>query len=148
MSINDEQKFIMIDGMKLEKVSVKQIKALRNTKKSLLIVKNHKRYYYAEVEKDFSGIRDDRFKSHMCGIPCKRLKPLSDEAGGCEKVRKSSKEIEDFEWIKIGYETLNTSRGFFVVCDCDHYEKEKRKRLSNYEIMKAKKNIAELYLKQ
>ena len=54
--------------------------------------------------------------------------PLSYEAGGCEKVRESSKGIEDFPWIKRGYETLNTDRKFFVVCKCNHYEEEKKEK--------------------
>lgn len=150
MTSNNKQDFIMIDGMKLEKISIEEIKEYRKKSKSLLIVKrNVKDYYIGEVDKNFSGINDSKFKSHKCGVPCKRLMPLSYEAGGCEKVRESSKGIEDFSWIKKGYETLNTDRKIFVVCKCNHYEEEEeRKRPSSYEINRARRNIAELYLKQ
>lgn len=118
------------DGIKrsftLKEVSDEELKAYRNSGTPGFVLKMDEKMYYARIPVNLNLVTANLLGSHMCAhskTVCKRLSALSDEEGGCAKVRECSCCIERYDWITRGYETFGTKKDVFVVISCNHFEK-------------------------
>ena len=148
ISINSEYKNITIgeETYPLMEVSRAEIETLRLSGKPGLVIKKNSRVFYAELPS--SKMEDVRVRvnggTHMCGA-CHRLSAVSDEEGGCAKVRAYSRGIENFKFIILGVETFNTQNDIFNVYKCTHWCPfvDKPKTLTPTQRAKVKLTIAQ-----
>ena len=113
-----------IDSYELREILKEKLNILRNRNIPIFILKENDRYYFAFVPYDFKLTGAIKVE-HRCAPRtslCKRLSPKPDCEGGCRKVRTTKKRLEQFSWIKSGYETINTEFECFVVIKCEHQE--------------------------
>lgn len=131
----------------LMEVTPEELYSFRKSQVSSFVLKVDGKLYYTNIPHDLNLVSSAILGAHKCAIAgheCKRLSAASDENGGCAKVRKHSKYIERYPWIKTGYETFNTERDSFVVVSCSHYEEcPPRKNFSLGEINSAKLALAQ-----
>lgn len=109
----------------LKEVSNEELRTYRKSGNPGFVLKLGEKLYYTELTEDISLFAMDLLGKHKCvdgDKICKRLSALSDEEGGCAKVREFSTGIERYDWIAKGYETFGTKHDAFVVVECDHYE--------------------------
>lgn len=109
----------------LKEVSSEELVTYRKSGVPGFVLKLGDKFYYTELMADISLFALNILGQHKCvcgETVCKRLSALSDEEGGCAKVRDFSYGIERYEWITKGYETFGTKHDMFVVVECDHYE--------------------------
>lgn len=114
-----------IEHMCLEFVEVtpKELAYYRRKKIPSFVLKAGDKLYYTTIPKNITFLGTDILGSHMCGQQCCHLSPVSDEEGGCAKVRNYATFIEKYPWIKKGYETFGTRVDSFVVVECSHYKR-------------------------
>ena len=135
----------------LKEISVKEIKALRKSTKCIFLYKNNGKYYYTEMPTRLH-IWELDVGEHQCASAnndCKRLSAKSDEEGGCKKVRDHKLELENFPFIKRGYQVFNTQDNCFVVLDCANHETISARYVNNqnFDISKlAIKNFRDFHL--
>jgi len=107
----------------LLEVSKENLKRIRNAGISGFVLKEGEHYFFTTVPEDMYLGQNRIFYGHMCSYAegCSRLTAASDEDGGCAKVRRYAKEIEEYPWITRGYETLNVHHPALVVGECHQY---------------------------
>lgn len=122
----------------LTEISLNELKRFRKEKVPSFVLKVDDKFWHARIPKYVSFGYSNILGNHLCCTNghtlCKRLSSASDERGGCAKVRAHSKGIEDFPWIKSGYETFGMipNNNVFVVVACEHYEEtEDKPRIRN-----------------
>ena len=106
---------------KLTEVNLSELKKFRDGYDPCFVLKKDERYYVTYVPFGINLMPYKLISSHKCAI-CSHLSAASDENGGCSKVRALSIGIEDFPYIKYGYETFNTKVDLFVVIKCDNFK--------------------------
>ena len=109
----------------LSQIEAEELGKIREQETPGFVLKMNGNLYYTEVPSEISFLGSNILGVHRCATQnkeCKRLSALDDEEGGCAKVRNKSVRIEDYEWIKEGYETFNTLHDAFVVGNCLHNE--------------------------
>ncbi len=114
------------ENISLVPVTVSDIRKLRTTNRPTFILKQYRKYFYAEVPADLNLLTSKILGSHKCalfGKECTHLSPAPDVDGGCAKVREKSTGIEKYPWILEGYESFNMEHDVFSVVTCEHYEK-------------------------
>ena len=145
LSINQERTMISIFVKKgyftipLKEVTLEEIEEIRKLQKSknldstLFLFKEYGRYYLALLKPNFSVMATNIYDDvHLCR-ECAHLSALSDELGGCKKVRHCWKRIERYSFIDVGYQTikrpsfnpdgsLTCSSEVFCVCKCENFE--------------------------
>lgn len=122
----------------LKEVSEEELLKYRASHTPGLVLVANGRFFYAPI----SGNLTLDLGKHQCSLDgkvCHHLSALPDENGGCPKVRdlffnslngrfttlKSSKRIEKYDFIGLGYETFNLGDyENFTVCSCAHYRPE------------------------
>ena len=114
------------------------------------VLKDGDQLYLTEIPKNFSFVNSNISNRHMCAYGqtvCHRLSPLSDEQGGCAKVRNYATFIEDYPFITRGYETFNTKHDVLVVNQCKNsvISSSSRDSKSTGDMNRIKVNIAQLY---
>ena len=115
---------IRIEEYPLTEVPVQKLAALKAKMKPIFIMKEGGKYYYTFIPKSFRLIGTLK-EEHLCapfGTVCDRLNALPFENGGCDKVYRKEKNLEDFEWIRKGYQTEHTTNDSFIVRGCDHHK--------------------------
>ena len=103
-----------------KKVNKEELLLARLSGNPIFIYKKHDDVYVAELVGELKGVASENSKHECSNIKytCKRLSALSDEQGGCEKVRDKNKYIENYDWIEEGYQTFNTENNLFIVLKC------------------------------
>ena len=107
--------------VKLSEISNEKLKDLRKNNIPTFVYKTKGKLYYARLTE---SINVCAFKGghHQCSsgsLTCKRLNPLSDEKGGCKKVRFYSNLIEELDFITEGVEVFNAgARDAMMVIQC------------------------------
>lgn len=115
--------------LQLEEISKEELYILRRQKKPGFIYKVNNRIYYTQIDEEFNFLAKRTMGAHLCalnGKECQRFSAASDANGGCAKVRNKSKCMENYSWIKCGYETFGVKMNAFVVLQCDHYQSRVR----------------------
>ena len=111
---------------KLEEVSSQKVKHYRRSSAPSLVIKFDGKLYYGVIPFGLDLMAAKLLGSpHQCSLPgkeCTRLSAAQDADGSCAKVRNLATFIEDYPWIKRGYETFNTKQDCFVVSSCTHYK--------------------------
>lgn len=103
----------------LTKIEKRDLMELWYSGKPYLILKINSSFFYTEIEKKMRiDFENDK---HLCR-DCKRLVAVSDEEGGCKKVRRYSRHIENFEFIAIGFETIGTESSEMGILKCNNFE--------------------------
>lgn len=113
-------------SFELVEIEEEELKKMREEGIPYFVLKEHGRLYFSEIPKNVTLTSSKIWGEHKCAIvgkECVRLSAKSDEEGGCEKVRNCSKMIENYPWITIGYETVNTAEDCFGVIECRHYKR-------------------------
>lgn len=106
----------------LKKISVSELIKARRTEKPGFVLKDGDDFYYAQIDKNLKFLSQNLLgRKHLCSEACLRLSTAQDKDGGCEKVRNFSNYIERYDWIRLGYESFNTTQDAFVVMRCNHY---------------------------
>jgi hypothetical protein len=125
--VSEETKMVRFP---LKEISSEELSIARESVIPSFVLKDYGKYYYAEIRKDMRMVAPLILGEHLCSATradCQHLSALSDEDGGCQKVRDNEKEkkINRYPWITQGFETFNCDSGCnqFVVCKCEHYEK-------------------------
>lgn len=109
----------------LTEVTSEQLSIYRNEGVPSFVLKFRNKFYYSKITDNFNFVFSTILGEHKCAFAenvCTRLSAASDKKGGCEKVRKYSKCIENYPWITEGYETFNTGHDIFIVVNCRHYK--------------------------
>lgn len=106
-----------------------EIEYFREKRVPSFVFKVNENLYHGTIPKrlDSSDFESLNSKGHKCQF-CRRLSAASDKDGGCEKVRRIIKKIEDYPWITRGYYTFGTTNELFVVLECQHFEPFKQKK--------------------
>ncbi len=123
----------------LTKVSVTQLKDFRRTyNKPFLVLKEGNLLWIAKIRKGLPFLSSDPFNKHMCasssGIICKRLSAKPDEAGGCARIRELGYAcIEDYDFVKLGFQTVGLSQNTFTIVECTHFGKAAPRRTRSIE---------------
>lgn len=107
----------------LTPVTELELLQLRKNHVPSLVLKIGENLYHTELKK---GMTVSITPCHCCNDPnhdCKRLLALPFEEGGCQKVEKFARRIENYPFITIGYETFWTQHNVLVVIECKNYEK-------------------------
>lgn len=147
----------------LHKVSKAGLFKLRMLEKPLFILKQGEDYYYAVISKHLHMISCQMFGEHRCKS-CDRACATSDEKGGCKKVRDmefgeyfqfgdgkkqallSSKRIEKYPFVTLGYETINVAQECFMVASCSNFKEfPPRKQIPSVQKNEMKLKLAEWY---
>ncbi|MBR3163136.1 MAG: hypothetical protein IKF17_03445 [Clostridia bacterium] len=107
----------------LSKVSVNELEILRNSTERGLIFKKNRSYYYANLEDfpPYDRVVIENVKAHICRV-CRHLSAAPDELGGCAKSRGFSRNIELYDFILSGYETINFNNDVFMVIKCRNWD--------------------------
>ncbi len=111
-------------SLELQKVTKSDLAKIRNQILPYFIFKQHEEYYVTQIPYSLHITSSALLGIHLCAISsiiCQRLSASTDENKGCAKVRDYNAKIEDYEWITIGYETINAKHCSFIVIDCKHY---------------------------
>lgn len=103
----------------LSEISKNEVIMRRKNKIPTFLLKIDGKYYYSRIPANLTLIGEKLLGTHMCAT-CKKISPLSDEDGGCEKVRNIARFIEKYDWISKGYETFGTTHDCFFVAECNH----------------------------
>ena len=110
---------------KFVKSTKNSIKKLRDSGVPVIIFKYKNNLFALEnFPEEVRGLNIKAFK-HMCAN-CERLSAAPDPKG-CEKVRTKFANIEDFDFIEIGFQVINTLFNAFCVGKCKQYEEMKPK---------------------
>ena len=126
-------------------ISVRNVRRLRKTMTPYFILKIENKYFYAKINEDLTFYsKGSRIFDHMCNADCARMYARGEEEGGCSKIRDIDDRIEYYDWIRLGFETINTKITTFVVGQCDHYQKAKPRK----KYTPAEKKIAKISLAQ
>ena len=136
-----------IHSFTLQEISADDLTNLRTRKIPTFVLKKDEKFFYTRIPRDLNFVSTNFLGPHQCAVKddtCNRLSPVSDEKGGCEKVRNYSEGIELYPWITYGYETFNTRHDAFVVLNCLHYEKcPPRKKYSPAEVNRLRLGLAQ-----
>ena len=128
----------------LVEIPVEKISAIRASDLPALIMKHENRYWFCKVPWDFDIFSSNIGGRHVCA-DCDRVSAASDEDGGCAKVRdRIRKEIECYEFITDGIQTLNVKHPTFRVLCCSNWTAyPKRKSWSYDQLRKARITLAQ-----
>ena len=128
----------------LTEVTPKELLKYRNSNTPSFVLKKDSKLYYATIPRNLNLCSASIFEVHQCGNECCHVSALPDEQGGCAKIRDRYPRIENYDFIKRGYQTFNTSHDAFVVAICFHYEKcTPRPKLSTEELNQARLGLAQ-----
>lgn len=127
MLVSKKQVDEVIEHMSFDFVEVipEELEVYRRSGIPSFVLKEDGKLYYTSIPDSIHFFSSNLIGEHRCatqGKECKRFSVLSDEMGGCAKVRNLSKRIWIYPWIVTGYETFNTKYDCFVVVKCLHYE--------------------------
>lgn len=109
----------------LRKTDIKELAEYRRLGTPSFVLKVDGSLYHTVVPEDLSLLSTTLIGVHKCAIPnheCSRLSAASDEDGGCAKVRSHACSIENYPFIKTGYELFGVNGYGFVVVECSHYK--------------------------
>lgn len=109
----------------LTEVTEKELEYYRLNEIPSFVLKIDGKLLYTSIPDDINFLMSDMLGNHKCAHKnktCKRLSAASDENGGCQKVRNTSRCIEKYPWITVGYESFNTKVDAFVVIECQKYQ--------------------------
>lgn len=113
------------EEISLIKVTKDELRKLRKCGEAIFVLKEGDCLFCAQVPKRFSyrmqGIRETNICCKGNGQMCGRFSSMSDEDGGCAKVRNGSTCIEDFPWITKGVEIYGSKGDIFAVIDCANF---------------------------
>lgn len=112
----------------LKKVTKDMLSKIRDEETLSFVLKQGKKLYWCKIPKNTNLVGSTMLGQHQCAstfCTCEKMSAASEEEGGCKKVRKFGKGIEDFEFIEIGYETFNTNCDACVVGECNNYKEER-----------------------
>ena len=129
----------------LKAVSKEQLLKLRESELPIFILKVGENLFFTFVEKNYisSGILGNIHNCSSGGATCcERLSAASDDNGGCQKVRDIKKRIENYNFVKLGYEVVNTENDCTIIGICNHFIEAKRKKISAREVAMRKMAVA------
>lgn len=128
----------------LKAVSKEQLSKIRKKELPIFILKVGKNLFFTFTRNGYisSGILGNVHKCCYNGITCERLSAAPDDKGGCQKVRDTKKRIENYEFVQLGYELVNTNNDCTIIGVCNHYVEEKRKSLPAREVARRKMAVA------
>ncbi len=133
----------------LKEITEDELSALRKSIIPSFVLKEYDKFFYAEVPASLNFYTSNLLGFHKCaqvGTMCMHMSPAPDELGGCAKVRAKSTTIENYPWIRVGYETFNTAHDVFCVCRCQHYIGVRDKpRLTGKKSIEVRKNLRDFY---
>lgn len=133
----------------LHSLSDEEVFRFRKSKCPSFVVKVHDDLFFTNIPKNMSISLSGH---HLC-MNCQRCRAVSEEEGGCSKVRDifpdirperyleglaERKRIEKYPFIEYGYESFCTKNETFVVLQCKNFEPFSSSRI------KAKKDKKEL----
>ena len=119
-------------------IEPEKLKNLRRNKDFFAMCFNSK-YYYGEFPEKFSLLGTNiLFSGHQCNN-CLFQWPIDEKYGGCEKVQKLEKSIEEFPYINYGYETHNC----LIVSECFKFSRkgDKIRKFTTNEIVEYRKHL-------
>ncbi len=144
-----DKHYEILDAYPLSEVPKESIKSLRNSGVPGFILKSAGKYYYASVSRNINFIAQKLIESgHKCAMSCKHLSPIPVAMGGCPKISQDDKHIEDFDFIRFGYEAFNCRKEFnaLFVAKCDTYEKsEARPKLTPAQKRKLSRDFLDFF---
>ena len=109
----------------LKEVVPEDLPSIRRRGLPGIVIKTDGRYYYSPIKEGTSFDSNLLGGVHKCCCSdklCSRLSALSDEEGGCSKVRDRVKRIEDYPQIKEGFEVHNNGLDeSFIVNRCEDF---------------------------
>ena len=128
-----------------KEVTVKELQKLRRKGIPYLVIKKEGRFFYTKVNKRFS-LPPVSSREHLCASSsidiCNRLNAKPVKKGGCEKVKDGKDaHIEKYEYIRTGYETVNTEKSVFIVMKCDYHEDERVRERIRYPVRESKEAL-------
>lgn len=131
----------------LREVSPQTLLRYRSSKRPGFVFKFENRYYFTEIPKNLKLLAqtfkfdDINVNYHLCGKNCRHASAADDRHGGCAKIRDfttetlykvqglsfvksvaSSSRIEKYDFIKLGFESFNTTRNCMYVALCQNYK--------------------------
>ena len=115
----------------LRELTVNQIQILRKKLVPAFILKEKDKFYYAIIPRNISFLTADFLGGHLCASlekGCRRHQPANSEKEGCKKVFDLKKQIENYDFIEVGFETINVSQEVFSVVKCKRYMCEQYKQ--------------------
>lgn len=131
----------------LTEVSVDAIQELRDSGNPVFLYKENNKLYYTELP---AKIHYDVLLAgeHQCASAtsdCRRLSAETDERGGCKKVRDRHLKLENYPFIKKGYQVFNTSNNCLVVLECKNFEETPSKQINNESLANAMEAAKQLW---
>lgn len=141
MILNEKERVLSEECFPLSEVTEKEIYMLRIGETPGFILKKEGRYFYSTIPKNLKFFGQRILGQHCCSDYGSDCKYLYASKNGCPKVRDLSQEyyvrlgykkqvavglakrIEKYDFITLGYETVNTNEDFFVVAECKKSER-------------------------
>lgn len=127
---------IIVKGKKYRMIEIarEEVQQKRLQGESFLLVKEEDTLYYTPINRAVYCRQLRKDAVHLC----ERCSKFFD----CEKVQArdispesiigKSKAIENFEFIKQGYEFVNSSAEIFVVYKCTNFQPEPKRRITTF----------------
>ena len=124
----------LVEEYELSEISRDDLKEKRKTTTPGFVFKEVNKYYYTDINPTIRFVSECFLGYHMCSFgskDCKRLSAASDAEGGCARIRDINPCIENYSFIKKGFQTFNTKANCYVVLSCGHFSPcEDRKKIS------------------
>lgn len=135
------------DILPLKETTKEDIQKLRKKNAPMFILKISEKIFYTLLKEDanLSGLLG---KVHACAwndVTCARLSAAPDPTG-CAKVRPTKKCIEEYDFIRFGYQVVNMQNTCLFVGVCNNFQKAVRKKLDVMQIRQARIALAEFAL--
>ena len=92
----------------LEEVTIEELQGPWDNKIPSLVIKANGRFYHTQVTRHLTLNKRKMPRKHLCGA-CNTY---------CQKVLDASKHIENYPFIKMGYEIFGTDKNVLVVYSC------------------------------
>lgn len=120
----------------LMEISVTEVQNLRKSDKPIFLYKENNALYYTEMPARLHSV-ELLAGSHQCASvnnDCVRLSAESDANGGCRKVRDRYLRIENYDFIKKGYQVINTTNNCLVVLECSNFKAIPAREIRNKDL--------------
>lgn len=113
------------EKFQLSETSIMEISELRRMKRPTFLLKKEDKYFRGSIPQGVSLIAEDVLGPHLCANPaqiCKKINPQGGK-GACKKVLTKAPKLEDFSYIKTGWETFGTEHDCLSVTECSCFKK-------------------------
>jgi len=109
----------------LKEITLEELAEIRESKTPSFLIKDFGKYYWAKIPAKMCLLKTNIMGEHKCANSthdCAHISAASDEEGGCARVRAKYPKIEDFDFIKVGYQKFNTPHDEMNVIICMNHE--------------------------